>query len=113
MAAPRVPRSGARLMDSVDKRKSVPQETTPCSTPDLVARQQFAERVDRTSATVYRYVVNRLKRHYRDVAEDLTQATFAKAWESSSTFDPGKDELAWLLAIVQRRKRSFQEHLWR
>jgi RNA polymerase sigma-70 factor (ECF subfamily) len=68
-------------------------------------------------ATMLFGLVNRIVRS-DDVAEDLLQETFLKAWRSFDTFDPAKGSLATWLAAVARgiaidrvRSRSYRNSL--
>jgi RNA polymerase sigma-70 factor (ECF subfamily) len=39
----------------------------------------------------------------RHEAEDLVQDTFRSAWKSRASYQPGRSERAWLVAILRRR----------
>src|SRR5947209_2450035 len=82
----------------------------------------FARVYDEHVWRVYGFLAYRLRN--RDVAEDLTQATFERALRAWSRFDPRRaSESTWLLAIARnllidyyRRDRSklsepIEEHL--
>ena len=60
---------------------------------------EFARVYDDHVWRVYGFLAYRLRD--RDVAEDLTQATFERALRAWSRFDPRRaSELTWLLAIA-------------
>ena len=79
-------------------------------------QSDFARVYDDHVWRVYAFIAYRLRD--RDVAEDLTQATFERALRAWSRFDPGRaSELTWLLAIARnllidhhRRDRSSLLH---
>ncbi len=61
---------------------------------------EFARVYEEHVWRVYGFLAYRL--HDRDVAEDLTQATFERALRAWSRFDPRRaSELTWLLAIAR------------
>lgn len=84
-------------MDSFNDRQ---QETAPAATTGdaKLDAAQFSLLVDRCQRRIFTYILNKVRNHA--AAEDLTQDSLSKAWESRATFDPQKDELAWLIAIA-------------
>lgn len=60
------------------------------------------ELLDQTGATVYGFIYPRVG-GYREVAEDLTQATFLEALRSANTFR-GEAEIGTWLCVLARRQ---------
>jgi RNA polymerase sigma-70 factor (ECF subfamily) len=49
----------------------------------------------------------------RDLAEELTQETLAKAWKSRGSFAPGSNIRAWLFTILRNEFCSHHRRAWR
>jgi RNA polymerase sigma-70 factor (ECF subfamily) len=62
-------------------------------------REAFAILVERFWLRIYRWLA--ALTHQAQLAEDLTQEAFMKAWRSLPTYRPGSRFLAWLFAIAR------------
>ncbi len=49
----------------------------------------------------------------RDLAEDLSQETLAKAWRARGTFEPGSNFKAWIFTIGRNEFLSYHRRAWR
>jgi len=84
-------------MDSVNDGEQVSAQAALGGAASLDAAQ-FAALLDRCAKRLHGYILNTVRN--RETASDLTQEALSKAWASRATFDPTKDELAWLITIA-------------
>ena len=65
-----------------------------------IKNREFEALVRAYSSDVYRFAYWLCKR--TDLAEDMTQETFARAWKSIDSLKDGKAAKAWLITILRR-----------
>lgn len=83
----------------------------PAAMPAFTRDPQFALRLADMAQPLRKYA--RRLCNDRDLADDLVQETFLRAWRSESGFTPGSQFKAWLYAILRNAFRShYKQARW-
>ena len=127
-----LPLTAAATAEPSRRRPPTAPESTPCTTglPTLAARVDGGRPVDPADDVIARFragdeqAIRALYRAHggaiftvarsitgsRELADDVVQQTFTKAWQAADRFEPGRPIAPWLYAIARRTAIDVLRH---